>query len=87
MDFTIENIDCWNGVRNRLNTYSFSIPVISELFYTEEFACSLEYFINDEKHIFSDQFNIEYMGYLTGHTKCTKEELINYINEFIKNQL
>lgn len=40
--------------------------------------------ILEKNDITTDQFNIEYMGFLTGEVDCTQQELINFLNEYLK---
>ena len=82
MILTIDNITTWNGTRR--NTYTFSIDAINESNFNEDEVLLMEYYLSDEKQIFADQLNIEYMGYLTGEVNCTKQELIDYLNEYFK---
>lgn len=82
--YSIDDITTWIGKHNR-SGYNFSIEKFSEKLFSEEDAKNLETFINDEPNDnFADQFNLEYMSFLTGEFKGTKEELIILINLFLK---
>lgn len=82
MILTIEDITNWNGTTR--GSYTFSIININESKYNEDDAYFMESFLTDVKSIYADQFNIEYMSHLTGEVKCTKEELIDSLNEYFK---
>ncbi len=82
--YSIDDITTWNGIHNR-SGYTFSIEKINEKRFSEEDVQNLESFINDEPNEnFADQFNLEYMTFLTGTFNGTQEELIHHINQFFK---
>lgn len=77
----VKEITTWNTDRRGNN--HFSIRELNETNFSDDKACVLEYFLCDEKHVFADMFNIEYMGILTGSVNCSKEDLIKHINEWL----
>lgn len=84
--YSTENITTWNGIHNRFG-YTFSVEKFNEKLFSEDDAQNLETFINDEPNDnFADQFNLEYMSYLTGIFQGTKEELIDHINKFLEQK-
>ena len=80
MFLTIDDITTWNGTRR--NSFTFSIEAIKEPEFEDKDVYLIESFLTDEKCIFADQFNIEYMSYLTGEVNCSKQKLIDYLNEY-----
>jgi hypothetical protein len=74
-----------NGLRN--GRTSFGIRTLSEDIFNDDLAQKLEYFF-EEKQVFADLFNVEYMGFLTGQVRLDNskiESIIPMINEFLKN--
>lgn len=83
---TVEDITTWNG--DRIGYNIFSISTVNKKVIKDKNVGLLEDYCND-KGLFSDMFNIEYMGYLTGRIKgkvleSTKENLITLINDYFK---
>ena len=79
----IEDISTWNV--NRWGSIDFSISKINSRVISNLKVVNLEDFIKDNG-FFSDMFNIEYLGYLTGRVKgnMTKEKLITLINKYFE---
>lgn len=77
----VSEVNNWNA--HRISGYNFSIESLNESNFDDDKACLLEYFIEDNHQIFADEFNVEYMGFLIGRVNCTKEKLIDIINEFL----
>lgn len=75
----------WN--LNRMGvSHSFSIEKICEKNFSEEDAHNLESYINDMSYGFTaDEFNIEYMGHLTGSFSGNKLQLIEVLNNHFKS--
>lgn len=82
MILNIKDITTWNGTRR--NSFTFSIQKINESEFNDDDSALMEYYLTDDKHIYADQFNIEYMGFLTGEVDCTQQELIDFLNEYLK---
>ena len=71
-----------NVMRNGIT--SFAIRILDEKIFNDDMAENLESFIND-KGIFADIFNVEYMGFLTGQVKIDNiEDILPFVNEFLK---
>lgn len=83
MEITIDDITIWNGDRFNNSKHSFSIEKITEKVLSEHKIGELEFFFEDNG-INVDQFNIEYMGILTGIIYGSKVQLIDTINKFLK---
>lgn len=80
--------DCFSMVNgnHRTRMTSFAIEELNCKNFNDYLAHNLECFLN-ENHIFSDIFNVEYMGYLTGQVRLENrkiEDIIPLINEFLK---
>jgi hypothetical protein len=66
---------------------SFAIQSLSEDIFNDALAQNLESFF-EEKRIYADRFNVEYMGFLTGQVAIETDKIemiIPIINEFLKN--
>lgn len=81
---TINDITTWNWVKGSNNDFSFSVAKITEVIMPDEEVINLENYIS-EKRFFADMFNTEYMGFLTGVVSCSKEKLVQFINEFLND--
>ncbi len=71
---------------NRYKTgFNFGLQCLSEQNgFNDDLAIKLESYLDDNK-IYSDQFNVEYMGYLTGFVKVDDiNKIIPLINSFLK---
>lgn len=82
---TKDDFSLINGLRNGMT--SFAIQTLSEDIFDDELAQNLESFF-EEKQMFADLFNVEYMGFLTGQVRIETleiENIIPIINEFLKN--
>lgn len=80
MKLTYKDITTWNPDRGY--NYNFSIKKINHTKFNDDDVCLIEYYLSDNKNIFADQFNIEYMGFLTGRVNCSQKQLIDYLNEY-----
>lgn len=83
MKLTIDDITIWNGDRFHPFKHTFSIEKITEKVLNENKMGELEVFF-EENGVQVDQFNIEYMGILTGIIYGSRVQLIEIINKFLK---
>jgi hypothetical protein len=82
---TKDDFSLINGLRNGMT--SFAIQTLSEDIFNDALAQNLESFF-EEKRIYADRFNVEYMGFLTGQVAIETDKIemiIPIINEFLKN--
>lgn len=85
MFITEDDIATWNGsYKNKYHT--FTIPKITEEILPDEFAGTLEYFVEDNSgnKYSTDEFNTEYLGCLYGKYEGTKTHLVGIINLFFE---
>lgn len=82
---TKNDLSLVNGLRT--GKTSFAIQSLGEDIFDDDLAQKLESFF-EEKQIYADMFNVEYMGFLTGQVGIETAEIesvIPIINEFLKN--
>lgn len=82
----VDDITIWNGCRWNINKHTFTIEKLTEKIIDEDMLGILIVFF-ESKGIEIDQFNVEYMGCLTGIIYGSKNELVDTINEFIISSL
>lgn len=63
---------------------SFSIPCVTESIVPDDHVLNIQRFIEDEGFRV-DEFNTEYMGFLTGMIDATDQQLIDLLNKYFKN--